>query len=81
MNSKSFTAGALARLPMLATMSFLAACSQTSGTLTVATEAAVASDVCRVWQSVTWSSRDTDRTQLEVRANNAARDAYCGVTK
>lgn len=58
-------------------MCFLAGCSQTSGTLTAATDVAIARDVCSVWVPTTWSSRDTQETRLGNQANNAARDAYC----
>lgn len=69
---------ALMRLPMLATMLFLAGCLPTTTTHIAGTEANIAAGVCRVWKPVTYSSRDTDQTRLEARANNAARDAYCG---
>jgi uncharacterized lipoprotein YajG len=81
MNWKSSTASGSAALLMLATTSFLAGCSPTSSTLTVETESAIAADVCQAWQPVTYSSRDTEQTQLQARANNAARAAYCNAGK
>ncbi len=77
MNWKSFTASASAALLTLATTSFLAGCSPTTSTLTVETEGAIAAGVCQAWKPVTYSSRDTEQTQLEARANNAARASYC----
>lgn len=63
---------------MLATTCFLAGCSQTSTTLIAGTEARIVSDTCRrAWRPISWSSRDTEQTQIEVRAGNAARKAYC----
>jgi hypothetical protein len=32
---------------------------------------------CSVWQSISWSQRDTDRTITEVKVNNARRAAFC----
>jgi len=34
--------------------------------------------VCSVWQPVTWAGADTDETIRQAKANNAARDNYCG---
>jgi hypothetical protein len=62
---------------VLAVMFWLAGCSSTLTTRTVETETAIVADVCRAWLPITYSSRDTDQTQLEVRAGNAAREAYC----
>lgn len=80
MSSSSYKASVSRMLLTLGMTSCLAACSPTLGTLTGATEAdrATAAGVCRVWTPVTYSSQDTEQTQLEVRANNAARKAYCG---
>lgn len=64
-------------LLMLGTASLLAACQSLQKTNTAATEAQIAADVCRAWRPVTYSSRDTEQTRTEARANNAARDAYC----
>lgn len=36
-------------------------------------------NACVVWQSITWSTQDTDQTIKEVKENNAAREAYCNV--
>ena len=42
-------------------------------------EAAMRADLCRrAWRAQTYSSRDTPETVTEVKANNVARDAYCG---
>jgi starvation-inducible outer membrane lipoprotein len=72
-------------LPLVLAMTLLlAACSQTPKTLTGATDdaallAAVTRQLCaKAWRPVTYSSRDTEQTQREARANNAARDEYCG---
>lgn len=78
MTSKTFSVFASIVLLLLATTWLLTGCSPTTTTLTAATDERVASGVCAVWLPVTYSSRDTDQTQLEARANNAARDAYCG---
>lgn len=40
-------------------------------------EARLAAKTCKAWPVVTYSSRDTEQTQLEVRGSNAAREAYC----
>lgn len=62
---------------LLVTMCFLAGCQMNPTTNIAATEIMLAAHVCKVWQPVTYSSKDTDQTKLEVRANNAARHAYC----
>lgn len=36
-----------------------------------------ATDVCKVWQPVTWSSKDTPQTVAEVKISNARRKAWC----
>lgn len=40
-----------------------------------------ATDVCKVWQPVTWSSKDTPQTVAEVKISNARRKAWCGEKK
>lgn len=72
MLSRSLMASVLIVLVTLAIASFLVGCSQTTTTRTAETEATIAADVCTVWQPVSYSSRDTDETRLDVRANNAA---------
>ena len=32
---------------------------------------------CAVWKDITWSKRDTDQTIVEIKVNNARRDAWC----
>jgi hypothetical protein len=34
--------------------------------------------VCQVWKDVSWSSKDTTQTIIEVKINNARREGYCG---
>lgn len=64
-------------------MFLLAACQSIQSTLTGGTDtaekavASIAADVCRAWRPVTYSSRDTEQTQTEARANNAAQERYC----
>lgn len=77
MKSRTHTGGALTLLLMLGSASLLASCQSLQKTNTAATETRIAANVCRAWRAVTYSSRDTDQTRLEARANNAARDAYC----
>jgi hypothetical protein len=67
---------------LLVTLFLLASCTPTlptltGGTSTIGTERAIATDVCRAWKAVSYSSRDTSETQLQVRANNEARSSYC----
>lgn len=33
--------------------------------------------VCDVWKDVSWSSKDTTGTIIEVRQNNARREGWC----
>lgn len=77
-----FKANVLMLLVLLGMTSWLGGCSSLSTTRTAAIEAdqAIASDVCSVWLVTSYSRRDTEETQLGNRANNAARDAYCGAT-
>ncbi len=32
---------------------------------------------CAVWLPISWSDQDTEQTILEIKANNARRDAWC----
>jgi len=57
---------------MLAAALLLVGCKTMTGS--VGTE-------CGVWQPITWSSRDTPETIVEVKANNARRAAWCGKQK
>lgn len=61
---------------VLATLT-LTACVTTMGT--GETEQAIednALKVCDAWLAISWSTRDTDQTIREAKANNAARTAY-----
>lgn len=80
MSSTSFKASALKLLALLVMTSSLGGCLHLQTTPTAAIEAdkAIAAKVCSVWLPTTYSSRDTEVTQLGNRANNAARDGYCG---
>ena len=80
MNSSSFRVSGLTVLLALGMTFCLAGCQSLNTTRTAATEAdaSIAAGVCRVWVPVTYSSRDTEQTRLEARANNAAREEYCG---
>lgn len=72
----SFLQSATARTPLLLLplMSCLAGCLPTLTTQHVETE--VVTDVCRAWTVDTYSSHDTEQSQLEARARNAARKAW-----
>lgn len=37
--------------------------------------------VCGVWRNVSWSSKDTPQTIVEVKVNNARRDGWCHGSK
>ena len=84
MNWKSFMASAWTLPSLLAMTCLLVACQSIPKTLIGGTDSAakasssIAADVCRAWHPVTYSSRDTDQTKVDARANNAARDSYCG---
>ena len=59
---------------VLLALGLLAACKTTPTTGT--------DDICLIWTPITYSgSGDTPRTVDEIRAQNAKRDAYCGVTR
>lgn len=79
MKSSSFKMVGLLGLKLLVMTCFLAGCQLTPATQTAAIEIDrnVVESVCETWKTVTYSSRDTEQTQLEARANNAAREAYC----
>jgi len=77
MNSRSFTKGGWSVPLVLVTMCLLAGC-QSIPTQTAETEAAMVADLCdHAWRPVIYSSRDAEQTQIEARAANAARAAYC----
>jgi hypothetical protein len=37
--------------------------------------------VCGVWRDVSWSSKDTTSTIIEVKQNNARREGWCAGSK
>lgn len=37
--------------------------------------------VCTVWRDVSWSSKDTTQTIVEVKQNNARREGWCAGKK
>lgn len=79
MKSSSFRVSASIGLTLLGMTSLLVGCqlTQTTETAAINLDRELTAQVCDVWKPVTYSSRDTDQTQLEARANNAAREAYC----
>jgi hypothetical protein len=78
MTLSSYKPNALTLPLLLAMMLSTTACTLTTTTLTAETDAQITSAICtKAWRPVTYSSRDTEETQREARANNAARDAYC----
>lgn len=65
----------LPKLIALVTMCALVAGCQSTKTRSIVT---TDKPVCTVWKGVSYSAkRDTPETVREVRANNAARTAYC----
>lgn len=58
-------------VPLLTT-----ACGMTFRTSIGETDAAIVQRVCTAWLPVTYSSRDTEQTKIEAKANNAAREAF-----
>lgn len=66
------------KLLMLATMFLLVGCQSIQRTPTAGIDKKLVQQTCTVWLPITYSGFDTAETQLNVRANNAARDAYCG---
>ena len=54
---------------VIVSMFLLTACAQTMGT--------GASSACSVWKGIRWDVADTDETIVQVKVNNARRDAFC----
>lgn len=77
MKSRTFIPSVLIVLSTLVMTFLLVGCQSILTTRTGETESSIAADVCRAWQTITYSSRDTETTQTEIRAGNAARKAYC----
>ena len=77
MSLKSYLGKGLEVLLLLAMLFSLAGCLSSRTTLIAETEGRVVESVCSVWTAITYSSKDTERTRLEVRANNAARGEFC----
>jgi hypothetical protein len=79
MNSMSFKASVWTLPLLLGMMLCLAGCSLMSTTRTNAIKAdhAIVAGVCSVWLSISYLSTTDEQTKTEIRANNAARDAYC----
>jgi hypothetical protein len=48
-----------------------------TGCGTMTGSAATNASACSVWQPISWSLRDTDRTITEVKVSNARREAFC----
>ena len=77
MSSRGWLRSAWSPLCLLGLTCSLAGCLETRATRIAATDKRAAVAVCSAWLPTTYSSRDTPETQLGVRANNAARAAYC----
>jgi len=60
---------------MLATLLILPLMGCSSRTATVATNGSV----CQVWRDVSWSSKDTTATIIEVKQSNARREGWCAL--
>ena len=58
---------------VLATLLILPLTACSSLTATVETN----KSACGVWRNVSWSSKDTPQTIVEVKVNNARRDGWC----
>jgi len=72
MSNPSRTLSVLPKLALVSVLLLATGC-QTHTTATTG------SLVCTVWLPITYSSgKDTPETALQVRQNNAKRDAYCG---
>jgi hypothetical protein len=61
-------------LAMLLTIPLMA-CSSRMGTVETN------ETVCDVWKDVSWSSKDTTGTIIEVKINNARREGWCSGKK
>ena len=58
---------------MLAMLSIL----PLSGCVTLTGTKETNGSVCNVWKDVSWSSKDTTGTIIEVKQNNARREGWC----
>lgn len=58
-------------LTTLAIVSIPAGCRTTTPTV------AIDAGACSLFPPITWSSRDTPETIIQIRRHNAGRDAYC----
>ena len=54
---------------LLAGTLLLGGCWKTTGT--------VGTEVCDIWQPISWSQKDTPQTIAEVKINNAKQKAWC----
>ncbi|UOF79795.1 lipoprotein lppm proteiN [Caudoviricetes sp.] len=52
-------------------LSLLTGCAKLTATTATNTS------VCAVWKDVSWSKKDTDQTIVEIKVNNARREAWC----
>ena len=48
-----------------------------SGCVTLTGTKETNGSVCSVWRDVSWSSKDTTGTIIEVKQNNARREGWC----
>jgi hypothetical protein len=49
-----------------------------TGCVTLTGTKEINTSVCQVWKDISWSSKDTTQTIIEVKINNARREGYCG---
>jgi hypothetical protein len=48
-----------------------------TGCVTLTSTVETNASVCSVWKDISWSSKDTTGTIIEVRQNNARREGWC----
>ena len=58
-------------LPVMLCLAILPGCASLTGSVATNTS------VCSVWKPIGWSKKDTDETIIEVKVNNARREAWC----
>jgi len=52
-----------------------------TGCASLTATSATNASVCSVWRDVSWSSKDTTPTIIEVKQNNARREGWCAGAK
>lgn len=64
-------------MPLLLATALILALSGCAKMTAIGATKATTTDVCKVWQYIKWSVKDTDETIEQAKVNNARRKGFC----